>query len=156
MPGGAEGGRFTSVDPAPLLLTDDVGLLEDTLLDPSQSLFGRMRAIFGLRALGGRDAIEALGRCLVEDGSALLRHECAYVMGQLQDPECVPHLKLALESDPSDMVRHEAAESLGNIATDECIALLERALESDPAVEVKDSCEIALENIRYLRNPLRI
>jgi deoxyhypusine monooxygenase len=49
------------------------------------------------------------------------------------------------------MVRHEAAESLGNIATRDCIPLLLRALEEDSAEEVKESCEIALDNIRYIR-----
>ena len=48
--------------------------------------------------------------------SALLRHELAYVLGQMQMDEALPTLKKIL-SDLNEhvMVRHEAAEALGAI-----------------------------------------
>jgi deoxyhypusine monooxygenase len=147
----ADSHLFTSVDPAPAALPAPVEELEEQLMDVSLSLFNRMRAIFALRAAASPEAVRALGRALLEDGSALLRHECAFVLGQMRAPLAVPFLERALTTDPSPMVRHEAAESLGNIATQDCIPLLLRALEEDPAEEVKESCEIALDNIRYIR-----
>ncbi len=159
--------RIFSIDPAPPVDFDSVEELEGILMEPVLPLFQRMRALSSLLALATPEAIDALEAARMpvvvldhhqpprEDGSALLRHECAYVMGQLRDPTCIPHLREALAGDPSPMVRHEAVESLGNIATDECIDLLRRALEDDPAVEVKESCEVALDNIQYPRDPDR-
>lgn len=155
VPGEALEQRIFSIDPAPPVDFDGVDEPEGILMEPVLPLFQRMRALFSLLALTTPEAINVLGRCLREDGSALLRHECAHVMGQLQDPARIPHLREALAGDPSPMVRHEAMESLGNIATDECIDLLRRPLEDDPAVEVKESCEVALDNIQYLRDPDR-
>jgi deoxyhypusine monooxygenase len=49
--------------------------------------------------------------------SALLKHEVAFVLGQLQNAKAMPALKQALaDSGESAMVRHEAAEALGAIA----------------------------------------
>lgn len=45
----------------------------------------RYSALFALRNKGGREAVEALGRVFAAS-SALLKHEVAYVLGQMQDP----------------------------------------------------------------------
>ena len=48
-----------------------------------------------------------------------VRHEIAYVFGQLCSPHSIPSLLSRLEdSDEDPMVRHEAAEALGGIASD--------------------------------------
>jgi HEAT repeat protein len=98
-------------------------------------MFQRMRALFALRAIAAPEGLEAIAMVMLEDPSALLRHECAYVLGQPQFTLAVPHLAGAPKLDPSFTVRHEAAESLGNIATDECRALLLQALGEDPGDE---------------------
>lgn len=42
------------------------------------------------------------------DASALLKHECAYCLGQLQDPYAIPYLTQVLKDVHQDaMVRHE-------------------------------------------------
>ena len=74
-----------------------------------------MRALFALRNIGGNDSVEALAAAF-SSSSALLKHEIAYVMGQMQDSAAVPHLIDRLEDFEEDvMVRHEAAEALGAI-----------------------------------------
>lgn len=144
--------RFGSVDPAPELKLDEAGLAA-RLLDARQPVFERMRALFGLRSLATPAAVEAIGRCLRTDGSALIRHEAAYIFGQMQEPLSIPHLAHALETDPNPMVRHESAESLGNMPAEHRGAtrkLLERALTADASIEVRESCEVALANLDYL------
>jgi len=48
-------------------------------------LLQRYRALFALRNKGGADAVAALGEAFTTS-SALLKHEVAYVMGQMQHP----------------------------------------------------------------------
>ncbi len=152
-----------TVDPAPLAPETDVPSLEKRLMDPGLTMFQRYRALFSLRHVGlddpdcREDAIRAIARAMFEDDSALLRHEAAYVLGQMQGPRAIPHLVRILESDSSPMVRHEAAEALGNMweETDEVIPILRRFAVEDPAREVRESCEVALDNVEYLKDPTK-
>lgn len=82
-------------------------------------------------------------------GSALFKHEIAFVLGQLQSPLSVPYLKESLTDETqNDMVRHECAEALGAIATDDCYDVLKKYL-NDQKVVVKESCEVALDMCDY-------
>ncbi|RUS84745.1 hypothetical protein EGW08_007487 [Elysia chlorotica] len=105
------------------------------LLDKTQPLKDRFRALFTLRNLGGSQAIESIAACF-EDGSALLKHELAYCLGQMQDARAIPHLISVLEDESQEaMVRHEAGEALGAIGDASAIQVLERYI-NDPIVEV--------------------
>lgn len=147
---------FDSVDPAPPADSTDRVKLRDVLLDAQAPLFERFRALFALRGLHTDEAAMAIGDAMVSDRSALLRHECAYVLGQMQLEAALPHLLKALDHDPSAMVRHEAAEALGAIATDEVIPKLRRYAAEDPSIEVRESCQLALDHIAYLRDSQRL
>lgn len=143
---------YSSVDPAPPAVETDVGKLKATLLNESASLFERYRAMFSLRNLRTREAVEALGSAL-KCGSALFRHEIAFVLGQLQDEHGVPYLKESLQdTGENEMVRHECAEALGAIATSECFDVLNEYLKDEKRV-VKESCEIALDMCDYANSP---
>ncbi|XP_057254372.1 deoxyhypusine hydroxylase [Pezoporus wallicus] len=139
---------YLSVDPAPPAEETNVTKLRETLLDESQPLFDRYRAMFALRNVGGRAAVLALAdglRC----GSALFRHEIGYVLGQMQDEACVPQLTAALCSlTESPMVRHECAEALGSIAHPSCLQTL-RTFACDAERVVRESCEVALDMFEY-------
>ena len=112
-------------------------------------MFQRMRALFALRNIGGVDAIEALAAAY-SSKSALLKHEIAYVMGQMQDPAAVPHLINRLEDHGEDlMVRHEAAEALGAIGDRTALATLEKFVD-DPEPVVAESCEVAMDLLDYV------
>ena len=103
--------EFDSVDPAPPSTVNDVTRLRATLCDEEEKMFQRMRALFALRNIGGYDSVDALAAAF-SSSSALLKHEIAYVMGQMQDSAAVPHLIDRLEDYEEDvMVRHEAAEA---------------------------------------------
>jgi len=81
-----------------------------------------------------------------------LKHEVAYVLGQLQDPSSTAALKRCL-ADPREhaMVRHEAAEALGSVAPDGGEEFLEQFLDDDNCI-VRESAEVALDMLRYERS----
>lgn len=85
--------RYLSVDPAPAFPSSrPLSELRMCLLDETAEIFHRYRAMFALRNLGGREAIEALGLSF-HSKSALLKHEVAYVLGQMQDKSAVDTLR---------------------------------------------------------------
>jgi deoxyhypusine monooxygenase len=67
-------------------------LMCQVLLDDQASIFERYAAMFALRNRGGEAAIEALGAAF-SARSALLKHEIAYVLGQMQHPNAVDVLR---------------------------------------------------------------
>eukprot|EP00898_Chlorokybus_atmophyticus_P002251 jgi/Chlat1/3026/Chrsp201S03278 len=125
---------YLSVDPAPAAAV---------ALDAS-----RYAAMFALRNRGGEDAASAIAAAF-GCKSALLRHEVAYVLGQLQHPCVVPTLARVLsDQEEHPMVRHEAAEALGSIADASCIALLQQ-FQRDPEPIVSESCDVALDILQH-------
>ncbi|XP_029408200.2 deoxyhypusine hydroxylase [Bactrocera dorsalis] len=111
----------------------------------------RFRALFTLKNLGGAEAIEEISRGF-SDESALLKHELAYCLGQMQDKRAIDILTNVLEDTMQEpMVRHEAGEALGAIGAPEVIPILEQYKE-DPVVEVAETCSIALDRVRWLQS----
>jgi deoxyhypusine monooxygenase len=140
---------YLSVDPAPAAEKHvSTEQLKSVLLDATQSLFDRYRAMFSLRNRNTPDAALALAEGF-NDKSALFRHEIAYVMGQMENPVTVPALKKVLvDHSEHRMVRHEAAEALGAIGTKECEEILQVYLTDSEQV-VRESCEVALDIMDY-------
>ena len=85
--------------------------LRERLLNTSNPLAERTRAIFYLRTHGSLDACKALtDALLIRPDSELLRHEIAYVLGQMQNKFAVPTLIQVLANTEDDcMVRHEVS-----------------------------------------------
>ena len=117
---------YMSVDPTPAAdKNTPVSELRACLLDENAKIFDRYRAMFALRNIGGAEAISALTDSFDTSSSALLKHEVAYVLGQMQDAKATDKLRVVLENGGENpMVRHEAAEALGSIASPECLELL--------------------------------
>lgn len=85
--------RYLSVDPTPAAPSSTpANELRSTLVDEEARIFDRYRAMFALRNKGGTEAVSALGEAF-QSGSALLKHEVAYVLGQMQDAEAVSTLR---------------------------------------------------------------
>lgn len=144
-----ERSEFDSVDPAPPSSERSVADLRTILCNENEKMFQRMRALFALRNIGGTDSVDALAAAY-DSKSALLKHEIAYVMGQMQDPHAVPHLIERLEDGTEDvMVRHEAAEALGAIGDRTALDVLERFVDDDEVV-IAESCEVALDLLEWV------
>ena len=106
------------------------------LQDITKPLAERFRALFTLKNVGGSVAVESICRCF-GDKSALLKHECAYCLGQMSNhPVATKVLKDLLRDKKVDIiVRHEAAEALAALGSQDARSLLEKYC-NDSAVEV--------------------
>lgn len=143
---------FLSIDPAPPTKNTSVKDLTSILLDNNVPLFERYRAMFTLRNMRCAEATISLCEALTH-GSALFKHEVAFVLGQIQDSLAVPFLKEVLcDTREHEMVRHECAEALGAIANQDCLKVLVEYLIDKKQV-VKESCEIALDMCEYENSP---
>ncbi|ORY87745.1 Deoxyhypusine hydroxylase [Protomyces lactucae-debilis] len=134
----------------------DVSLetLAETLVNVKAPLALRFRALFSLKALGAAgdsQAIDAIAAGFKDD-SELLKHELAYVLGQTKQEAAIAHLTKVLEDmQQQPMVRHEAAEALGAIGDDRILAVLEKYERDDPLEIVRQTCELAIERIRWIK-----
>lgn len=115
-------------------------------------LDARFRTLFTLKGLGMAEenrmrVIDIVSKGFADD-SALLKHELAYVLGQLQDVRAIPKLERVL-GDMSEhaMVRHEAAEALGAISSPDALPLLRKFLAEDADVSVRETCDLAVRKI---------
>ncbi|KAH9544337.1 hypothetical protein CY35_13G114100 [Sphagnum magellanicum] len=135
---------FLSVDPAVAALSSlSVADLRKVLLNENVPMYERYAALFGLRNHGDSEAVNAIVAAL-QAKSALLRHEVAYVLGQLQDKASTKALVSTLkDTREHPMVRHEAAEALGSIADEESVELL-KEFQKDSEPIVSQSCDVAL------------
>tara|TARA_B100001248_G_scaffold261513_1_gene252939 strand:- start:449 stop:928 length:480 start_codon:yes stop_codon:yes gene_type:complete len=143
--------QYGSVDPAPPLTTGKIKDWELSLTDSSTPMFQRMRNVFALRNNGTDDACLAL--CAgFQSKSALLRHEVAYVLGQMQNEVAIPTLIQVLsDEDEHVMVRHEAAEALGAIGDYAVKSVLENYV-NHPMPEIAESCEVAIDLLDWCKS----
>lgn len=109
----------------------------------SNDIEDQYKAIFYFRDLNTPEAVEMLAKGF-SFSSDLLKHEIAYVFGQMENPLSVPALiDVLLNENEADIVRHEAAEALGNIATDEALECLEKFVDSEIDI-LKESSNVGL------------
>lgn len=125
--------------------------------DGKVPLANRFRALFNLKNIGSENENQATTHKAIDyiaesfaDDSELLKHEVAYVLGQIKNTHANKYLKEVLESPQQQiMVRHEAAEAMGAIGDKECLDLLERYYKEDPSLEIRQTCELAIERIKW-------
>jgi len=140
--------QYGSVDPAPPSNLGNIDTWKNSLTDDRIPLFQRMRNVFSLRNEGSDESCLAL--CFgFQSSSALLRHELAYVLGQMQNKVALPALIDRLNDlQEHVMVRHEAAEAMGAIGDLSVKVVLEKHL-NDNNPEVSESCEVALDLLAW-------
>ncbi|KAK2195730.1 bifunctional PBS lyase HEAT-like repeat/Armadillo-like helical/Armadillo-type fold [Babesia duncani] len=123
----------------------------------------RYKALFNIRNLGTDDAAKYIGDALIKDTcSEVFRHECAFVLGQMQSQAAVDSLLICLLNTKEEgIVRHEAALALGSCACanidEDQIKLIKDTLYEytyDPLKVVADSCIVALDNIEQEKQKL--
>lgn len=130
---------------------EQVAVVGQVLLDPKQDLTRRFRALFTLRNIGGLEAISWISKAF-KDESALLKHELAYCLGQMQDTRAIPTLTSVLKDTREEpMVRHEAGEALGAIGDPAVLDLL-KEYSQDPFIEVAETCQLAVRRLEWLQS----
>ncbi|XP_023269119.1 deoxyhypusine hydroxylase [Seriola lalandi dorsalis] len=129
---------------------EQVATIGQILVDPGLDLTRRFRALFTLKNLGGAEAIEWISKAFTDE-SALLKHELAYCLGQMQDRQAIPSLTAVLKDTQQEpMVRHEAGEALGAIGDPAVLDLL-KEYSQDPVIEVAETCQLAVRRLEWLQ-----
>lgn len=129
---------------------EQVTAVGEVLTNPGLDLTRRFRALFTLKNLGGAEAVEWISKAFTDD-SALLKHELAYCLGQMQDKRAIPTLTTVLKDTQQEpMVRHEAGEALGAIGDPVVLDLL-KEYSQDPVIEVAETCQLAVRRLEWLQ-----
>lgn len=129
--------------------SEQIASAGELLNNPGKPLTDRFRALFTLKNIGGNESIDWIAKAF-SDESALLKHEVAYCLGQLQSPHAVPVLvEVVSETARQPIVRHEAAEALGAIGGPLARETLVK-FSSDPVREVSETCLLALARLEFL------
>ncbi|XP_040895891.1 deoxyhypusine hydroxylase [Toxotes jaculatrix] len=130
---------------------EHVEAIGQVLVDPGLDLTRRFRALFTLKNLGGAEAIKWISKAFTDE-SALLKHELAYCLGQMQDRQAIPTLTSVLKDTQQEpMVRHEAGEALGAIGDPVVLDLL-KEYSKDPVIEVAETCQLAVRRLEWLQS----
>lgn len=120
------------------------------LTDSRESIVTKMRALFYCRSKDSPAAVAVLAGALGHTSSVLLRHEIAYVLGQMKQETALPILiDLLNDRDEHVMTRHEAGEAIAalNAPTEEALAAL-MANADDDDLSVRETVELALIALR--------
>lgn len=137
--------------------------LSDLILcikDPLKPIGQRTRGSYFLRQYFEEDdnnieirskVVETLAEALKDQRHGpLMRHEFAYIMGQLRDIQgCDVLESVLIDTNDDVMVRHECAEALGAIGAERSLPSLQTGSQ-DSAVEVSETCEIALDRLKWI------
>ena len=124
--------------------TEKVTAVGDILNDKHRSLAERFRALFTLRNIGGHTAVDSIAACF-NDPSALLKHELAYCLGQMQDTYAIPVLVAVLKDITQEpMVRHEAGMlSIFRVSRGPPVGLLFVVRQSNTQMMILIGCSVS-------------
>ena len=117
------------------------------ILDLQARKEDRIQAAFQLENHADDEAVDALGKALLTDPSPIVRHECAFSLGETGHPDKAgPYLMKAIAIDKSIFVVHEALLALATLGDAKYIPFIRQYLK-DPRPEISESAEIALERL---------
>ncbi|KAF6005291.1 deoxyhypusine hydroxylase [Cyanidiococcus yangmingshanensis] len=136
-----------------MVQSSDVEELFTRLWCESVCVAEKMNVIFSLKEAGSDRAVTLLCAALMDprERSVLVRHEIAYVLGQMQNPKARETLVDRLvDANEDTIVRHECGEALGAIVALEAWDTL-LAQTRDPVPEVRETCSLALERLRWMQ-----
>lgn len=112
----------------------------------------RYMLVLGIAEGKLEEGVSLLERVLFEDPSALIRHDAAAGLAEIQGIKAQPLLIKAL-GDESGIVRHESAEMLGWVGNSEAIEALKPLLkEPDDGWYVAGTARMAIEMIEMKHN----
>ena len=117
------------------------------ILDLKKTKEERIQAAFHLENIADEASIQALAKALETDPSPIVRHECAFALGETACPELATEpLKKSCKKDTNIFVRHEAILALATLGDKKNIPFFEKFLkDKDP--EIVESAEIALQRV---------
>lgn len=125
----------------------DIELARANIAGEDIPIAKRMRALFYLRNILEPASAHAIAEAF-GSRSVLLKHEVAYVLGQMRLDESVDILIDVLSNEEEDeIVRHEAGEALGNYSPTERIVEVLTTYSQHPRQPISETCQLALRNL---------
>lgn len=121
---------------------------KNIILDHKARKEDRIQAAFHLENNADDATVAVLGKALLSDPSPIVRHECAFSLGETGHPDkAAPYLIKAIQTDSSIFVVHEALLALATLGDTKHIPFIKQYLQ-DPRPEIAESVEIALERLQ--------
>lgn len=126
----------------------DISKAEKIISNDEEHIAKKMRALFFLRNILTDESVKILCKAF-KDKSVLLKHEVAYVLGQMRLDTAIDTLiKVLNDKNEDEIVRHEAGEALGNYKLrDDIIEALEVNSKCG-ILPVEETCYLALKKIK--------
>lgn len=126
----------------------DINKARTILINENLPIAKRMRALFFLRNTHTNESAKAIAEGF-SSKSVLLKHELAYVLGQMRmDISLDTLIKVLSNENENEIVRHEAGEALGNYPMSEKIVnTLEKYVNHD-IKPISETCYLALKKIK--------
>lgn len=124
------------------------------LVDKNVSIAQQTRNCFELKQISKIGEHESLYAVVAlnqgfKSNSALLKHEIAYVLGQIRDTRAISYLiDILSDMNQEPIVRHEAGEALAAIGDVTIIDVLSKFL-NDPSKEVAQTCQLAIDGLKW-------
>ncbi|MHA2504735.1 MAG: HEAT repeat domain-containing protein [Candidatus Kariarchaeaceae archaeon] len=107
----------------------------------------RIQAVFQLLVENSPRSVTLLQEGLRIDTSPIVRHECAYSLGELSFEDGYEALTKAITQDENKFVVHEAALALSNLGVEVAYTVLEDLLNNSNQ-DIVLTAEISLERLR--------
>ncbi|MDO8555591.1 MAG: HEAT repeat domain-containing protein [Nanoarchaeota archaeon] len=121
--------------------------ISKTLLDLQNNQEQRIQAAFRLENIATSEAIQILGKALQTDPSPIVRHECAFALGETAAAqEAGKFLIQAIQTDNSIFVVHEALLALGTLGDKSFEPFIATYL-NHPQQDIAESAAIALQRL---------
>jgi len=118
----------------------------EIILDHERSKEERTQAAFHLAGRQDENALEALIKAVLTDPSCIVRHECAFVLGDKRKPYLGKYLAKTVKEDSSNIVIHEELSAFGTLGDPSYILLIRESINY-PDVIVSETAEMAIERI---------
>lgn len=122
-----------------------------------QSLSAEEKIQYIFNALNVNDAEykSNVGSLLVNDPSPVVRHEAAYIFGELEDESCTDFLIKTINTDNNRFVVHEALLALSNRGIPESQQIISEQINNSDR-DVADTAQISLERLEMKINNQKI
>jgi len=131
--------------------------IQRVLLTAGSPVKARYRSLFHARngAPSKAEAGELLLKALpLQKDSVLLRHEFAYVLGQIGEKTATSTLRSILHDEgEDDIVRHEAAEALAALEETTLVDELDKLAKETTSEPLRHTCELAVNGLRKKSEP---
>ncbi len=112
----------------------------------------RIQILFQLMNIADDDSIQAIYWSLKNDVCRIVRHEAAFVLGEIGTKKAVKYLIDGLNNEKTAIVLHEGLFALGTAGNEDAVDFIRKYLDDNNYV-ISESARIAIDRIEKLKRP---